>query len=436
MTTRAWRRDAGIHMVLVVLLVLITVALVYAATIIFAQFKEAERVAKALKQEITILEEREGRIKAEIDRAILPTGLAGKEGEIKLPITEAADLARKNREEYMNAARPNRLPLVEPKGGVDDAKVAAVREGSSLYGTLQEQVVLAAAWADIYKNRAAQLSLEVETAKQQADNRDKIKPDIMKRKQEYKDLLLGRIQEVNKFISDENAAYEERKKKLAEDKAKAEMEMTEEAAKFAEYEIKILNETRELRRQLEDLKVKEVIKHDATVVHGRVLRPDVPNKTAFIDVGSRERVVPGLKFLVGRRGLQGKFEIKGKIEVKKAWVTYSEVSIIEVSEAAERPITEGDQIVNPLFSKERPVIVAFAGEERARFLKYSVDEATRRIKEIGSEVRKDLGLDVDYMIFTETGIGRQRESYESFRKAVFLEMPVADASDIFRFLGD
>ena len=29
-----------------------------------------------------------------------------------------------------------------------------------------------------------------------------------------------------------------------------------------------------------------------------------------------------------------------------------------------------------------------------------------------------------------------RESYDPYKKAVFLEIPIADASEIFRFLGD
>jgi hypothetical protein len=162
----------------------------------------------------------------------------------------------------------------------------------------------------------------------------------------------------------------------------------------------------------------------------------VPNKIAFIDIGSRDRVVPGLKFLVGNRGVQGKFEYKAKIEVKKVWITYCEVSIIEQYDPKTHPVVEGDRIVNPLFSKERPIVVAFVGEDRPLRLRYSVDEAGRRIKEIGSEVRKDVALDLDYVIFTEAGAQKTRDSYEPFKKAVFLEIPVADASDIFRFLGD
>ncbi len=122
--------------------------------------------------------------------------------------------------------------------------------------------------------------------------------------------------------------------------------------------------------------------------------------------------------------------------MKKAWITYCEVSIIELYDPKEKPIVDGDFIVNPLFNKERPIVVAFVGEDRPLKLRYTVDEATRRIKEIGSEVRKEVALDLDFVIFTEAGSQKSRDSYDPFKKAVFLEIPIADASDIFRFLGD
>ncbi len=91
-------------------------------------------------------------------------------------------------------------------------------------------------------------------------------------------------------------------------------------------------------------------------------------------------------------------------------------------------------IVNPLFSRDRPLTMAFVGEERPARLRFSVDEASRRIREIGSVVKKDVSLDLDYVVFTEVGSQKQRDSYEAYRKAVFLEIPVAEASDLFRFL--
>jgi hypothetical protein len=171
---------------------------------------------------------------------------------------------------------------------------------------------------------------------------------------------------------------------------------------------------------------------------GKLLEPDIPQKMAFIDMGSRERIKPGMKFLVARWGKQGGFDYKGEVEVKKVWMTYSEVSITDVFNA-EVPMVDGDMLVNPLFNPRRSVVVCFAGERRMHQLKFpTVVEAANRIREMGGTVRDTVTLDCDYVIFTEDSKspGRREDKYPNFGKAVLLEVPVAEAKEVFRFLGD
>ena len=67
--------------------------------------------------------------------------------------------------------------------------------------------------------------------------------------------------------------------------------------------------------------------------------------------------------------------------------------------------------------------------------KFLVD-ADQLVDTIGPGPYTTRRLDVDYVVFTEAGSQKTRESYDPFKKAVFLEIPIADATDIFRFLGD
>ena len=439
---RLRRRDAGISMVLVIVLIVFTLVITVAAVIFWANYKDAERRSKALQEYKVRLGEEAGAISGQLAKVNEPTGLPLGE-ESKLSAAKANEAMKKWRDEYFSVSHFDKYPLVPPLQGEpqrmkkeDADKFNRVRDESAFMRTMQELITPAIARTNHYKNRMEQLQVELAIAEQQKKSREAVAPEIPKKKEEVRGSLQKEITQLNDFIARENTQYNERKAKFTEDRTKAEQETTAEAEKYAADEIKVNNEIRELKRQLEELKIKEVIKHEIAFVHGKILRPDIPNKIAFIDIGSRERVVPGLKFLIGRRGVQGKFEYKGKVEVKKAWMTYCEVAIIEIYDTREKPIVEGDQIVNPLFSKDRPIVVAFVGEDRPLRLRYSVDEASRRIKEIGSEVRKDVSLDVDYVIFTEAGPQKTRESYDPFKKAVFLEIPIADASDIFRFLGD
>jgi hypothetical protein len=439
---RQRRRDAGISMIVVVILMVLTLGLVVAAMILWSDYKDKERTASLLKDYFLQIQAQEGDIKAAMIKSNEATGLVlGEDG--KLPTAKAGEAAKKWREEYFSVAALDKYPLTPPLQGetqrikkelMDQFNKAKDESGYSR--TLQDLVEPAVTRTFHYKNRSEQLQVDLAIAQEQTRNRSSIKDEIPKRKAERKVELDKEIARVNEEMTKENQQYEARKKDASEARQKAEAEIVAETEKFAADEIKVQNEIRELRRQIEELKIKEIVKQEIHFVHGKILHADVPNRIAFINIGSRERVVPGLKFLVGRRGLQGKFEYKGKIEVKKAWMTHAECSIIELGDAAFKPVTAGDQLVNPLFSKERPIVVAFVGEDRPVRLRYSVDEAARRIREIGSEVRKDVALDLDYVIFTESGLQKTPESYEPFKKAVFLEIPVAEASEIFRFLGD
>ena len=441
---RLRRRDAGISMVLVMILVVFTLIVTVGASIFWANYKDAERRAASLRAYQNRLAAEADEIKNQIARVNEPTGFpVGEGGQLSAP--KANEAMKKWREEYVSVSALEKFPLVPPLQGTevpkikkDDAdKFNRIRDESAYMRTLQQLINPAVSRTNHYKNRMEQLQVELKIAEDQKKSREEVAPQIPKKKEETITKLQADVAELNKQIAAEKATYNERKAKLAEDKTKAEAEIQKDTEEYAAYEIKINNEIRELKRQLEELKVKEVIKHEINYIHGKILKPDVPNKTAFIDIGSRERVTPGLKFLVGNRGVQGKFEYKAKIEVKKAWMTYCEVQILEVYDK-DKPVVEGDHIVNPLFHKERPIVVAFVGEENPLRLRpnYNVNEAARRIKEIGSEVRKDVALDVDYVIFTEAGPQKTRESYDPYKKAVFLEIPIADASDIFRFLGD
>jgi len=428
-------------MILVVVLIFIALIGVAVATVMWSDWQDQEVRLKALKDAEIALQNEEAAIKQAVTKCNEATGIPAKE-DGTLDAAKAAEILKKWRQEYWSPDHYNKFPFTAPEKGPKNIAQAQVdeflrsREQSDYLNTLESLIAIAAARTSHVQNRSGQLLVDQKNAAESAAAIAKIVPELPKPKEEMKARLLKEIQRLGEEITKENEQYNARKTLHTEARSKAEMEITADVEKYAADEIKVNNEIRELRRQLEELKLKEVISHQISFVHGKILRPDVPNKTAFIDIGARERVVPGLKFLVGKKGLHGAFDFKAKVEVKKAWMTYAEVAIVEVFNPKERPVVDGDQLVNPLFSKERPLVIAFVGEDRPTKLRYSTDEAARRIREIGSEVRREITLDLDYVVFTEGTTTKPRESYDNFRKAVFLEIPIAEASDIFKFLGD
>jgi hypothetical protein len=428
-------------MILVVVLIFLTLIGVVVATVMWSEWKDQEERLKALKNTETALQNQDAAIRQAITKCNEATGIQAKE-DGTLDASKAAEILKKWRQEYWSPDHYNKFPFTAPEKGpkiIPEGQVKdflTAREQSDYLNTLESLIGIAAARTSHVQNRMGQVQVDQNNAQVSAAEISKIVDELPKPKEAMKAALLAESKRLGEEITKENEQYNARKTKHTEDRAKAEMEIQADVEKYAADEIKVNNEIRELRRQLEELKLKEIISHQISFVHGKILRPDIPNRTAFIDIGARERVVPGLKFLVGKKGFQGSFDYKAKVEVKKAWMTYSEVAIIEVYNPRERPVVDGDHIVNPLFSKERPLVIAFVGEERPTKLRYSVDEAARRIKEIGSVVRREITLDLDYVVFTEGTASKPRESYDNFRKAVFLEIPLAEASDIFKFLGD
>lgn len=420
-----------------VVLIVVTVILWLVSLLLLAEAQGLEAKQKRLKEMLgrgdrnikqETLVDRENAVMAMVGQAAEPTGFApeGEGGE--LPVAKVLEFHKK------------KLGELFPEG---ERKTV---EGTRQFGTLQELSVLAATRMLVEKNRYEQLVLELEIARHQASEAGRRKEEVLQPKETLKKRLEEGIREINTKIAGENQDFTARSAELTQERDKVGSEIEAQQKEYGIWNQKMDNQIRKLREDLNELKVKEVIKHDINVAYARVLKPDIVNRIAFLDLGSSHRIVPGMKFLVARRGKQGRLEYKGEVEVKKVTLTWSQVSITQVFNAEtpstdvipvieEIPMVDGDLAVNPLFHPWRPVVVAFVGNERPSKLKYVTDEARRRMQEIGVEVR-EVTPEVDFLIFTEAESNRQRESYEGYKKAVQLEIPIQEASEIYKFLGD
>jgi hypothetical protein len=257
--------------------------------------------------------------------------------------------------------------------------------------------------------------------------REKLTQDLSSRKTAELD---QKIQQSGEELNRINADFETVRQQEEELAKKATDAAEETKGKHKQAMIRLENEINELKRRLEEVKRREVITFDIREVHGEVVHHDPLGKFATINIGSDQRVVKGLRFYVGVPSSGGRKRYKGEVEVKRVWPTRSEVSIVALYDN-EHPVVDGDQLVNPLFDTRRPKIVAFAGEASSRLAKYPVNEATRRILEINTVVRPETTVDLDFLIVTEA-----YEGDKNYLRAVELQIPVAPASEILKFLGD
>jgi hypothetical protein len=160
------------------------------------------------------------------------------------------------------------------------------------------------------------------------------------------------------------------------------------------------------RLKMERIPEKDLAKAPA---HGAILR--IANKhAAFIDLGRRDFVRPGLVFEVYEQRGATRFR-KGMVEINRVDDTWSQVTITQAgSELA--PIIAGDKVWSPFFKKDSAPRMAFAGEKLATPL-LSLDLMKRKLGEAGVTVTPDVGVDTDYVIAIDGY--KDSPSYENAR---------------------
>lgn len=397
--------------------VIITCTLAFGCTVaalyFWTDWKDALAKRNALTEEATALEKA---YQQEVDdiTATLPYTGFKRGGEDPVPPTSAS-------RGYLLERQKDLLPAYLAQKQLD-------RQLS--LDTLQTCVVVAAKDLDAALKLRGAAEVEVGRGRAALETAKKREPEIQQSREKTVAEIQVDIQAKGADLQRLNAEFETKRQAEEEEARKANEEREGLEKKHKDEMIRIENQINELKRQLEEVKRREVIRYDVTEVHGEVYQVDTEGRRVFITIGSAQRVVKGLRFRLAVPGDYGRLQYKGEIEVKRVWPNHSEAAITAAYDA-EHPIVRGDLLVNPLFDTRRPKVVAFAGEPASHQIKYTVNEATRRILEIGSAVRDQATIDLDFLITTDA-----YEGHRDFLKAIELQIPVAAAQEVLHFLGD
>jgi hypothetical protein len=348
----------------------------------------------------------------ELDKIIPFTGLKKTGEEGRAPTEEAARYLKERQAEYL----PAFLKLRQIDRQLSMATLEDCAEVSNR--TLE----IAVADRDQAKSERERRKTSVEIAQKRKQPIDETRTRSVEEIQK-------RTQEVNDERSKAESEYTPEAQKVEEQTKKEVEEREASEKKHKEEMLRLENELNELKRRLEEFKSREVIRYDITEVHGELIEHDVEGKFAFINIGSNQRVVKGLRFHCALPGEYGQLLYKGEVEVKKVWPTRSQVAITSVYDP-QRPLLRGDVLVNPLFGTRRGKVVAFAGEPASRRTRFSINEATRRLIEIGSVVKPECAVDLDFLVVTEA-----YEGDKNYIRAVELQIPIANANDVLKYLG-
>ena len=201
------------------------------------------------------------------------------------------------------------------------------------------------------------------------------------------------LQAVLKRINDQEAQLQEDSKRLSEqldlltkEKDKAEKANREDysrrATRIGQLEDRIRSLLELELHWLKDLEPE-----------GQVLEvsPDSPH--LVINLGSADRVTPGLVFEVFQYD-HGKYVDKGLVEVVQTQAQISTCRVLNVIDPKRFPLSKEDYIGNPVFSTKRPKVFFVSGE----FKTHNKEDLEMFIRQTGGIVRDKLSPGVDYLI--------------------------------------
>lgn len=291
-----------------------------------------------------------------------------------------------------NARDPEaRRGLIGPYDSQNGKTATSMRE---VLENLKRQVATLSANLREEQDKLAKKTQEFEDYKKEY-NRDVIDAEIKKVRTDYERQMKARLDEKDRTIADLNKKMEEVtrdfEKMLAEFRKVQTAELAKKDEEIKEVKRQVDIERAEIRRKAQAAEQLAIDK-----VKARVVRTTPGDHTVYIDVGSNQRVVPGLKFSVRGVGPGGQPEPEPKAMVEVISVVGPSVSLARITRVAKpefarigrdpetrqrinptveaywitdprlfylsrNPVVPGDMLYNPLWDPNEPTHVVLAG---------------------------------------------------------------------------
>jgi len=300
--------------------------------------------------------------------------------------------------------------------------------------------ILQACISRIYalQNNNASLEEFINNEKQKAKQKNMLKETIIQKKDETLKALKDEYEQLSSRYSEQLDNIKEQQRR-AEDERDKDVQLKgslEEklAQKKSEYESIISQKKNEIlkiqaekygRTAYSEVNKQKTFQPEEEKEDGTVIYTDPLSQSVYIDLGKESNVIPGLKFDVYRNAKQGNKKFIGRIEVQKIQDKISTATIIEIVDPLD-PIVDGDLLSNPMYRKDKPVYVAFAGSLH----NVTNEEATKFIEKIGAKVEKRVNAKTNYVI-----VGYQVEDNLNYRDAAKFGIPLMTEQVLFQYIG-
>ena len=167
---------------------------------------------------------------------------------------------------------------------------------------------------------------------------------------------------------------------------------------------------------------------------GAVLTANAKLGKAWIDLGRKDRLSPGLQFEVMDK-TSGK--LKGRLQVASVEDNRAECNVLLVSDRY-NPLGTGDLIRNSVFDRERnPVAVLLGGS----FGRYSASDMKAKLAEVGVAVVEDVNVEVDFLLLgtpffdEDTGEMLSWATQDNYKVAQGMSVEIVPRRDWLTWLG-
>jgi len=239
----------------------------------------------------------------------------------------------------------------------------------------------------------------------------------------YDEALQGRqaqLQDVNRRTADGEATFGDEMQRLQaqQDALAAEKEKVEKTQRGN-------RSTRQTNvTQLED-RIRDLLELELKFVSdinpdGQVLETDGTGAQVVINLGSRDRLLPGTLFNVFTYD-RGRYLDKGRAEVIQVGEQVSTCRILTVVDPKRNPIGKDDSVGNPIWQAGKPKTFVLAGE----FATYTKADLEGFIKATGGVVLDKLGPGCDFLVVQGTPNDRSDPERAAARQYQILAMTEA-----------
>ncbi|MEW6746507.1 MAG: hypothetical protein AB1486_27520 [Planctomycetota bacterium] len=267
--------------------------------------------------------------------------------------------------------------------------------------TLQQIVdVLGSAYADL-ATRLSEKDSSLKDALARRDEAQRSLGQVTRDKDEQIAKLRNDLQDEQSRAQQQQQDADQRIQGLQTqvDEAQQRAREIEDQAKAREAELVAEVSKRDAR--LNELNQKLAVLREPNRPDGEVLSVSDKERLAYLNLGAKDMLRRGTRFLVFDWAKGGVPRTKGWVEVREVFESYALAGIVELVDALD-PLVPGDQVAAPTFDPNMPRTFVLLGRFPAGFDRAFVK---RRLEALGARVDDAVSVRTDFLVLGEKELG-------------------------------